>query len=333
MHKHHGRRASSVLAALALLAAGGCGTPSGAATDGSGGGSSDGGGPGTDAGSPATTTEVSGSLTASGTWSDGILLTGDTTIEAGVTITVSPGTEIHGNTGVRLFVNGTLDVQGTDAQNVTFAAAAGAPTWAGIRVEAGGTLSMTYTTATTTQNVVLCDTGAVSCDLDHIRFFGVSKAFEYRAPGTVSFASIQDIDDGGVAVAPGGDVTITDSYIWASSADLVKTSGGSFSIDHCEIGSSATYQHGLIHIGAATTATITNNTLVGGVYAFMIGNTAGTAVNYNNIVDNDTRVLNLGGVTNVDMRFNYWDTGAPSLGASYDTSSPAAAPYTDVGPR
>ena len=65
----------------------------------------------------------------------------------------------------------------------------------------------------------------------------------------------------------------------------------------------------------------------------MIGNTTGAVVQYNNIVDNQNDILEVGTNSGVDMRYNYWSGGAPDLGTAYDTSSPAAASYAEAGPR
>jgi len=67
----------------------------------------------------------------------------------------------------------------------------------------------------------------------------------------------------------------------------------------------------------------------------MLGGTNGAVMQYNNFVENDAGqdISEVGVNTLVDLRYNYWDQGAPALGAAYDVSMPAAARIADAGPR
>src|SRR6266850_5706315 len=69
-----------------------------------------------DSGSPGT--QISGSITTDATWSGALELTGATTIEAGVTVTVTAGAVIAARSTSSLTVLGKLDVEGTSAAKV-----------------------------------------------------------------------------------------------------------------------------------------------------------------------------------------------------------------------
>src|SRR5690242_4265677 len=68
-------------------------------------------GPTTLAGSVAQDTTVSGAVT----------LLNDTTVEAGVTLTIAAGTQLEATTGKKISVKGTLLVQGIAGQEVAIA--------------------------------------------------------------------------------------------------------------------------------------------------------------------------------------------------------------------
>ena len=95
-------------------------------SDGSGGGSGGGGG-------------ISGAIAADTTWSDTVNLLGAVTVNAGVTLTIAPGTVVKsGLTGdANITVKGTLLEQGAKGSLVTF-------TNVGVNVPSGGTLTASY---------------------------------------------------------------------------------------------------------------------------------------------------------------------------------------------
>ncbi|MCA2976987.1 MAG: right-handed parallel beta-helix repeat-containing protein, partial [Myxococcaceae bacterium] len=92
------------------------------------------------------------------TWSGTVTLDRDVRVAPGVTLTVAAGTVITASTSdaanlgantssVELIVQGTLAVNGTAAQPVTFTSAGTTnSSWTGIRVEAGGSASLTAAT-------------------------------------------------------------------------------------------------------------------------------------------------------------------------------------------
>jgi hypothetical protein len=304
-------------------------------TTGNPGGSPDSGAPAVDADLNGSA-EIKGSISENAAWGGSVTLTENATIESGVTVTVAPGTVFEGAQGATLSVLGTLRIEGTTAAPVTVNPMAGAGGWGGILVEAGGSVSIAGATGTKVATLLSCKAGAVLCAFDGLEFTEIGIALAASATATVSNSSFRDLANGGFSVSSTGDLTITDTYIWTSTHDLVVASGGRLIIDHSEIGGAQqSYEHCDIHIGSASELSITNSNIVSAIYGMMIGGTTNAVIQYNNFMGNDPDqdVSPVGANTNVDLRFNYWDKGAPTIGADYDTSSPSATVYAEAGPR
>jgi hypothetical protein len=277
---------------------------------------------------------IAGSITSNQTWSGAQTITANATIEAGVTVTVTAGAAIEAKDGVTLRVKGTLRVEGTEAEKVTFLPTTDALTWAGIVADAGGTVDLAYVEGTDVATLVYCHTGA-TCDLDHVVFDDLGKALVVEGTATLTKSRISKVQNGGITVS-NGDLTITDSYLVTSSGDVVVQNGGSLVIDHSEVGEAmGSYEHCDLHIGSAATLRITYSNIHSGVYGMMLGGTDGAVMQYNNWTENGagTDISEVGVNTNVDLRFNYWDQGAPSMGAAYNVTSAATARIADAGPR
>jgi hypothetical protein len=164
----------------------------------------------------------------------------------------------------------------------------------------------------------------------------IGKAVEIYAPATIDRTTINEMNNAGVTIGAGGDLTITDSVLLQSSHDLIVMSGGSLSMTYSSIGGAqSSYEHCNYHIGSADSIVVTDSIIGSSVYGIMLGNIDGSVWTNNNFTENNpgNDVLDLGGVTNADMRQNYWDQGAPAPGAGYDTSTPLAAPNPSAGPR
>jgi hypothetical protein len=83
--------------------------------DDEGGGGGDGSGDGSGSGDGG---GISGKIETDTQWSGNVLISGLTTIEPGVTVTVAAGTSISVKPGVSITVNGILDAQGTSAAKI-----------------------------------------------------------------------------------------------------------------------------------------------------------------------------------------------------------------------
>jgi len=279
-------------------------------------------------------TGIAGSITSNQTWSGAQTVTANATIEAGVTVTVSAGAAIEAKDGVTLRVKGTLRVEGTEAAKVTFLPTTDALTWAGIVADAGGTVDLAYVEGTDVATLVYCHTGA-TCDLDHVVFDDLGKALVVEGTATLTKSRISKVQNGGISVS-NGDLTITDSFMLTSTGDVIVQNGGSLVIDHSEVGEAmGSYEHCDLHVGSATTLRITYSNIHSGVYGMMLGGTSGAVMQYNNWTENGagTDLSEVGVNTNVDLRFSYWDQGAPNLGAAYNVASASPTRIADAGPR
>jgi hypothetical protein len=279
--------------------------------------------------------QIAGAITQDATWEGAVHLTGEATIESGVTVTIAAGTSFEGAKDAILRVYGALHVAGTEAAPVTMFPLSGAPTWGGITVESGGEARIAYARGEDVASLLYCREGALFCGLESVEFTSIGNAMITNAPSSIEKSTLIELANGGVTVGAGGDLTVIDSYVLTSTHDLIVTTAGSrLTVDHSEIGGAqGSYEHCNFHIGGADYISITNSNIISSVYAMMIGSTSNAVIQYNNIADNENDIADYNNNTAVDMRYNYWSRGAPALGSEFDTSAPAAAYYDQAGPR
>jgi len=292
-------------------------------------------GPGGDDGAGGDGTTIAGAITADTTWSGTMTITGNATIDAGVTVTIAAGTEIEAKEGVSLTVAGTLEATGTEASKISFLPTADATRWAGIVAEAGGSVHLAYAEGTDVSTLLYCHDGAVLCELDHVDFSKSAQAIVAEDVTVITSSRIADVGSGGLTIrGPGGDLTVRDSYVLTSSGDIIVQSGGNLLVEYSEIGNAqGVDDHCNFHISSAASLTITHTNIINGVYGIMIGGTTGASLTGNNWMGNSTDVDEVGVNAAVDLRDNYWQNGAPALGAAYDVSSPSTTQIADAGPR
>jgi hypothetical protein len=319
------------------VVAAGCAGEGDARGPGGSGGSGGSGGGGTGDGSGAGGgAEISGDISESAAWSGKVALTGNTTIRPGVEITIAAGTAVEAAMGVTLTVGGTLAVEGTAEAPVTMRPAAGAGGWGGIVAQSGASVTLAFVEATKAASVLTCSAGAALCAVRDSHFFSIGKALEISAVATVEHSRIEDMANAGIAVYDGAKLTITDSYMLTSTHDIIVQSGGDLVVDHSEVGGAqGSYEHCNFHIGGSASVKVTNTNIVASVYGLMIGGSGAAVFNNNAFVGNDPNqdVLDLGGNTNVNLRDNYWDQGAPNLAPVFDISGALQAMPEGVGPR
>jgi hypothetical protein len=89
-------------------------------------------------------TQVSGHIKTSTTWSDTIHITASSVIDAGATVTVTPGTTVDVDAGAAITVSGVLNIQGTRTSRVTFRSSSPDEFWSDIVVPSGGAMTATY---------------------------------------------------------------------------------------------------------------------------------------------------------------------------------------------
>ena len=91
--------------------------------------------------------DKSGPLAADETWSGAINMTGDVTVNAGVTLTIADGALVQVAAGKALIIQGTLKINGTAATGVTFTPNPTPGTWDGIQVQTGGAATISLRAA------------------------------------------------------------------------------------------------------------------------------------------------------------------------------------------
>jgi hypothetical protein len=167
--------------------------------------------------STGTETEVSGHITANTTWTDTIHVTGDLTINAGVTVTVAAGTVVNVTSPFGITVLGTLAIQGTKDGKVTFQSAEVGTFWSHIVVPSGGVMTASYLVQTssglTTSNsgkITLVDTQLSHAGGDLLTMSGGTLDMSYSGIG---LASGRDTTHCNMHVSGGVHLTVTHSNL------------------------------------------------------------------------------------------------------------------------
>lgn len=110
-------------------------------------GGGDPGGDDTGSGSGSNTT-TPGHITTNTTWMGDVSVAQNTTIDAGVTLTIAAGAKVSVKTGVSIIVNGIVDAQGTKASPVTLGPETAGGFWSGVSVPTGGEIRYAYVVQT-----------------------------------------------------------------------------------------------------------------------------------------------------------------------------------------
>lgn len=164
------------------------------AVPGTGGGDDDSGGgtgvPGDPGEGTGPVTTVSGRISANTTWMDTVHVTGDVTVDAGVTLTVKAGTTVDFSLGIGLGVSGVLELQGTRDSKVVFRSITPGEFWSEIGVQRGGVLSASYLVMTSgalgvasTAKVTLVDSQMSHAGGDLLVMSGGTLDMSYSAIG------------------------------------------------------------------------------------------------------------------------------------------------------
>jgi hypothetical protein len=85
-------------------------------------------------------------ITTDTTWTGTITIDRNTSVDAGVTLTIAAGTAVTINSGAGLTIAGVVDIQGTAASNISLAAPSATEGHAGLAVLGGGELRMNHAT-------------------------------------------------------------------------------------------------------------------------------------------------------------------------------------------
>ncbi len=273
-------------------------------------------------------TQLGGDVSADVTWSGDLALAADVRIRAGATVTVAAGAHIvAGDAGI--VVEGTLLVQGSDGQWVSFDAGTGS--WSGIAVQSGGKATLSYVNITQAATGFECGTGAAGCALDHVHLFGNVRSAAFAAAGTIAHSTLEKTSSLGIFVQGGADLGISDSHLNTAGGDIVVQGGGKLFIEYSEIGKVVdSYEHCGIHIDRADSLVIEHSEIHSNVYGGMIGGTTNARINDSNWSQNGVDIDDLGGNVGLDLRNNYW-AGTPS--SAGDTTGAKSGTPLPAGPR
>lgn len=134
------------------------------------------------------------------------LLLGDIPINAGVTLTLSPGANIRGVPGSKLRVLGTLQAAGTSTQRVRFTSVKSYPAkgdWLGIEVSLGGTANLNYARIEYATNGVHFNAGQGTVTRSLIRF--CAKGLYIRAKSNPTINTTNEISNNDYGIYVEGD--------------------------------------------------------------------------------------------------------------------------------
>ena len=96
---------------------------------------------------PTASAGVSGNITVDTTWSGTVYVEGDVTVDAGVNLTIDPGTDVKFNGFYSLIVNGNLTAVGTPGNRINITSNQSSPSiadWYSIRVNSIGNCELVY---------------------------------------------------------------------------------------------------------------------------------------------------------------------------------------------
>jgi NPCBM-associated, NEW3 domain of alpha-galactosidase/Periplasmic copper-binding protein (NosD) len=230
---------------------------------------------------------VCGAISQPQTWDptgSPYVVTCDTTITSGVTLTILAGTVVKfTGTGAGLVVNGTLQAQGTAQAPVVFTSlndnsvggstGTGTPApadWSGVQVNAGGTLNLTYATVSYAGSPAVSNNGG-TVTLTNAMLTANGPNLSYTGCPTCSGAVLYH--NGGTTTLSGSTITGYEraGYPGGSAYGIDATGGGTLSISNSTLvvgsGPSARFVYGVLIDGGSTavSTSITGSTFSGGI--------------------------------------------------------------------
>jgi hypothetical protein len=241
-------------------------------------------------------TTVMGHITADTTWSDKINVPTTVIIDAGVTVTVMPGTTINfAPYPVDITLNGHLDIEGSSACKVTLQPAHAGDSWAGILAESGSVLTMHH---------------------------AVQVGGGIRTAGTANVTILDSAMNhalGDWLVMSGGTVDVEYSSFGLEPGQADTT--------HCDM-------H--LNSGFGNVVTITHSNVGTSVYGLMFYGGTNASFTYNNWFQNGIDVhTEVGAPVSGDFSNGWFEKGAPvaASGSVFTLNNLATARLTDTGPR
>ena len=314
-------------------AGGSGGSPGSGGSTGSGGsgGSTGSGGSGGSSGSTGGNM-LAGTIGANQTLTGDWVLADNTTIAAGVTLTVDAGATLHAAASKTLTVQGTLAINGTAAAPVTFQSQAhtGPGGWAGIAIATGGTANISWLTIHDA-STALTTAGNSHYTIDHLTIDTSSTTASIGSDGTINHGAFHGNDASTPAfmimnASPHVTDTVFDHGSMGSDYIIVNGTGSAPVFDYIEV----TQSHCAFHANQGM-LTVTNSYIHGNAYALMLESSMTTFQN-SNLENNGINIGDcFGGTATVSGSYVQ---GTLFSGTNCGSSSNmATAPLTGIGPR
>lgn len=136
---------------------------------------------------------TSGTMGVNEWWSGTINVTGNVTINNGVTLTIQPNTTIYFASGVSLIVNGTLNAIGNSTTSITFNRSGSTGTWGGIQFNSGSSGNLQYCTIQYASNGIYCYNSSPyisHCNIQNNQYNGIYCQY-YSSP-SLNWNTIQN---------------------------------------------------------------------------------------------------------------------------------------------
>ena len=289
-----------LLGALALVTALGCesapSNPGGGGDPDLGGADLTGSGPVFDLSGtpPQGTTSIAGSISASRTLSGDVLVTDTVTIEAGVTLTLAPGTTVRVNSTKMIVVRGTLQANGTKQApvNIGSVAGSGVGDWTGIGVASGGTTNLVFTALRNATTAFQAAAGS-SFDLDAVTIEKSGTGAILNSGGTIRYSALHGVGQGqssSMLYVNDASPKISDTIIDNGNpgVDLIVVSGATSGplFDHVEV----TGCHCAFHLNNGSKITLSGASIHDNVYGMMVVGSKNTVVTGSNFLLNNVNI-------------------------------------------
>ncbi len=236
--------------------------------------------------SNAPTSGLQGTLFTDTTLSGTNTLTGDLTVPAGKTLTLAAGTTLKfastdgmgsGSvaTQTELIVLGTLVVQGSAAQPVTFDEATAGGRWFGVRVLTGGSANLA---SAVVQHAAIGVSSAGTLTVTDSRFeANDSGLFVSAGTATLTNDTFKGNDVG--LQAAGGTTNVTGSvFTGQGSYGVYASSAGTVTLAHCTLAENPSY--GIYQNGGSTNVSVVNSLLARNTSGNWYRSAGGTALTY-----------------------------------------------------
>ena len=270
-----------------------------------------------------------GPISTDSTWSVAggpYLVTGDVTVQSGVTLTVEAGVEVRFlsnrddqqggwyETLSEIIISGTLDAVGTETDSIRWTLQSAEPQrgqWGGIRFDYMGSGNLVYNVVRYASTGVLFSYyDTVAASLTHSRISNNNTGIVIsEAEGVEIRQNVISGNSTGVRVYYSDSLTIYDNLITSNGEYGVHLEMSDATVDSNRITNNYTGLYISNYYGAISRPTVLHNTITDNSYygIFTYGEVA-PLVNYNNLNDNGEYAFFNYSSHEIDAKLNWWGT-------------------------